>query len=419
MSEKRKDKKGRIFRSGEGQRPNKTYFYRYRRNGDKKWSYVYAPTLEELRQKEEVIQRDLLDGIDYAGGEMTVIELVTRYMNLKRSLKENSFRAYDSVINRIREAPFGQKQIRHVRLSDAKSWFVSLHDRGYKQNTIGVMQCVVRPAFEMAVDDDILRKNPFKFKLSDVVPRDAYVRTALSREQQEQYLQFFMEYGGGSYYDDVVILLGTGLRVSELYGLTKSDLDFDRRCIHVRRQLSRTANQPYFISSPKTKSGIRTIPMTDTAYMALKRVLKNRASPKVEMLVDGCTGFIFLDKAGKPKVAMHLENFMRGLQRKHPWALDGDFPKVTPHVLRHTFCTNMQHRHQKSSVSHGAFQRQCDAGCLHPYGLQCRKACLRPGSRKPLTLSGKCGICQVGGHTPISTPFAPKAMQTCVDLGGF
>ena len=130
MSEKRKDKKGRIFRSGEGQRPNKTYFYCYHRNGDKKWCYVYAPTLEELRQKEEVIQRDLLDGIDYAAGEMTVIELVTRYMNLKRSLKENSFRAYDSVINRIREDPFGQKQIRHVKLSDAKSWFVSLHDRG-------------------------------------------------------------------------------------------------------------------------------------------------------------------------------------------------------------------------------------------------------------------------------------------------
>ena len=78
MSEKRKDKKGRIFRSGEGQRPNKTYFYRYHRNGDKKWSYVYAPTLEELRQKEEVIQRDLLDGIDYAGGEITVADLVAK-----------------------------------------------------------------------------------------------------------------------------------------------------------------------------------------------------------------------------------------------------------------------------------------------------------------------------------------------------
>ena len=90
MSEKRKDKKGRIFRSGEGQRPNKTYFYRYHRNGDKKWCYVYAPTLEELRQKEEVIQRDLLDGIDYVGGEITVAELVDRYINLRRGLKENS-----------------------------------------------------------------------------------------------------------------------------------------------------------------------------------------------------------------------------------------------------------------------------------------------------------------------------------------
>ena len=342
MSEKRKDKKGRIFRSGEGQRPNKTYFYRYHRNGDKKWSYVYAPTLEELRQKEEVIQRDLLDEIDYAGGEMTVIELVTRYMNLKRSLKENSFRAYDSVINRIREDPFGQKQIRHVKLSDAKSWFVSLHDRGYKQNTIGVMQCVVRPAFEMAVDDDILRKNPFKFKLSDVVPRDAYVRTALSREQQEQYLQFFMEYGGGSYYDDVVILLGTGLRVSELYGLTKADIDFDRRCIHIHKQLCRMADKPYFVAPPKTSSGNRSIPMTDTVYMAFRRVLENRGHPKVEMMVDGYSGFLFLDKDGKPKVAMHLENYMRGMRRKYVKKHGNTLPSVTPHVLRHTFCTNMQ-----------------------------------------------------------------------------
>ena len=341
MSEKRKDSKGRVLKDGESQRANGTYDYRYT-DIHKKRRCIYAKSLTELRKKEDELRRDMADGIDYAAGEMTVAELVDRYMNLKRGLKQNSLRSYGSAVNRIHADPFGQKPIKTVKLSDAKGWFVFLHDSGIKQNTIGVMQCVVRPAFEMAVDDDILRKNPFKFKLSDVVPRDAYVRTALSREQQEQYFQFFMEYGGGSYYDDVMILLGTGLRVSELYGLTKSDLDFDRRCIHVRRQLSRTANQPYFISSPKTKSGIRTIPMTDTVYMALKRVLKNRASPKVEMLVDGCTGFIFLDKAGKPKVAMHLENFMRGLQRKHPWALGGDFPKVTPHVLRHTFCTNMQ-----------------------------------------------------------------------------
>ena len=340
MSEKRRDQKGRILKTGESQRNDGHYMFRYT-DIHKKRRYVYAKTLEELRQKEADIQRDTVDGIDYAAGEMTVIELVTRYMNLKRSLKENSFRAYDSVINRIREDPFGQKQIRHVKLSDAKSWFVSLHDRGYKQNTIGILQSVVRPAFEMAVDDDIIRKNPFKFKLSDVVPKDAYIRDALTKEQQEKYLQFVQDCGG-NYYDDIVILLGTGLRVSELYGLTRADIDFDRRCIHVRRQLCRTAEKPYFVTPPKTKSGIRNVPMTDAVYMALMRVVKARTAPKVELLVDGHSAFLFLDKSGMPKVAMHLENYMQGLQARFEKAYGKPVPRITPHVLRHTFCTNVQ-----------------------------------------------------------------------------
>lgn len=342
MSEKRKDKKGRIFRSGEGQRPNKTYFYRYHRNGDKKWCYVYAPTLEELRQKEEVIQRDLLDGIDYAGGEITVAELVDRYINLRRGLKENSMRAYGSAINRIHTDPFGSRMIRSARLSDGKGWFVSLHDKGLKQNTIGILQSVLRPAFEMAVDDDMIRKNPFKFKLSDVIPNDAYVRSALTKAQQERYLQFIRDHGKDNYYDDIVILLGTGLRVSELYGLTKADIDFDRRCIHINKQLCRTADKPYFIAPLKTSSGNRSIPMTDTDYMAFRRVLENRGHPKVEVMVDEYSGFLFLDKDGKPKVAMHLENYMRGMQRKYIKKHGNTLSRVTPHVLRHTFCTNMQ-----------------------------------------------------------------------------
>ena len=214
-------------------------------------------------------------------------------------------------------------------------------DSGFKQNTIGILQSVVRPAFEMAVEDDIIRKNPFKFKLSDVVPKDAYVRNALTREQQEKYLQFVQDYGG-NYYDDIVILMGTGLRVSELYGLTRADIDFERHCIHVRRQLCRTAEKPYFVTPPKTKSGIRNVPMTDTVRAALLRVVKARASTKVEALVDGCSGFLFLDKSGMPKVAMHLENYMRGVQGKFEKAYGKPVPRITPHVLRHTFCTNVQ-----------------------------------------------------------------------------
>ncbi len=341
MSEKRKDNKGRILKDGESQRKNGTYMYRYT-DIHKKRQYVYAKTLDALRMQEEAIKRDLADGIDYTAGEITVSELVDRYMGLKMGLKENTLRAYGSAVNRIKADGFGQRRVKTVKKSDAKSWFVQLCTDGIKRNTIQVIQSVIRPAFEMAVEDDMIRKNPFKFNLSEVLPDDAYVRPALSKPQQQAFLGFIRDYGRGNYYDDIVVLLGSGMRVSELYGLTVHDIDFSKRCIHIERQLCRTAERPYFVTQPKTKSGVRDIPMTDAVYMALKRVLQNRAAPKTEFEVDGYSGFLFLDKSGMPKVAMHLENYMRSMRKKYA-ALNGEkLPDITPHVLRHTFCTEMQ-----------------------------------------------------------------------------
>ena len=130
--------------------------------------------------------------------------------------------------------------------------------------------------------------------------------------------------------------------MSELYGLTKADVDLDRRRIHINKQLCRTGDKPYFITEPKTQSGIRYIPMTDGAYAAFKRVLQNRVAPKIEMFVDGYVGFLFLDKSGRPKTAMHLQNYMRGVQERFNEVYGQGAPRVTPHVLRHTFCTNAQ-----------------------------------------------------------------------------
>ena len=184
---KRKDSKGRVLKSGESQRENGTYSFRYM-DDKRKRHCVYAKTLDDLRKKEVDIQRDMMDGIDSTAGELTVIELVDRYMGLRRSLKKNSLRAYGSAVNHIRNDKFGQRTIKSVKLSDAKMWLLSLHDSGLKQNTVAVIHNVLRPAFEMAVDDDAIRKNPFRFKLCDIIPNDAYVREALTKEQQEKYL---------------------------------------------------------------------------------------------------------------------------------------------------------------------------------------------------------------------------------------
>ena len=341
MAEKRKDKKGRVLKDGESQRSDGSYQFRYYDIHHKR-RYVYAKTLDALRRKEEDVRRDLDDGIDYSAGEVTVSELVDRYMNMKRKIKTNSSRAYSSAVSRIKASKFGQKQIRSVKTSDAKAWFVELHDDGLKQNTITVLHSVLRPAFEMAVEDDILRKNPFKFKLSDLIPDDSQERIPLTKEQQEKYLTFIKDYGNDNYYDDIVILLGTGLRVSELYGLTKTDVDLKNRCLYVRRQLCRTAERPYFVTTPKTNSGVRRVPMSEPVYQAFLHAIQARPHPRIEMIIDGCSGFIFLDKDEKPKVAMHLQNYMRCMQKKFEKLYGSCIPHVTPHVLRHAFCTNLQ-----------------------------------------------------------------------------
>lgn len=341
MAGKRKDRKGRILKTGESQRADGTYQYRYK-DCVGKYRYVYAPSLDKLRKKAAVIQADLRDGIDYAAGETTVSELVERYAEIKRELSKNSQRAYSTVLKYIKGCSFGQEKIRNVKKSDAKGFYVKLHDEGKKRNTIMVYHNLLHPAFELAVEDDMIRKNPFSFKLSDVLPDDAEKRVALTKEQQTIYLQSERSFQSGKFYNDIEILINTGLRVSELYGITLDDIDFSKRCVRITKQLCRTAKNPYFIKAPKTSTGIRTIPLNDTALLAFKRALKERQTPKEEAVIDGFSNFLFLDRAGHPKVAMHLQGHMRSLQK---WILkkhDADFPKVSPHSLRHTYCTNMQ-----------------------------------------------------------------------------
>ena len=310
MAERRKDNKNRVLKEGESQRQNGTYMYRYTDVRGKR-TCVYAKTLEELRAKEQKIQRELLDGIDYAAGEITVLDLLKRYIATKTGVRYNTKVGYQFVLNLVTKEDFGYRKIRDIKPSDAKQWFIKLHQDGRRYSTITSVRGVVRPAFEMAVEDDILRRNPFSFQITDVVPNDSQTRQAISGEVKERFLSFIRESKHYSrYYDEIIILLGTGIRVSELYGLTRADLDFEARRIKVERQLTRTRHCKYYIEKPKTASGERYIPMTEQVCQAFQNVVQRRKQPKVELLIDGHTGFLFLDKDGKPKVAMHLEHVM-------------------------------------------------------------------------------------------------------------
>ena len=156
MAEKRKDKKGRILRTGESQRSDLTYQYRYK-NLQKKWQYVYAPTLEELREKEAVIQKDINDGINYAAGRVTVSELLERYISLKQGARYNTRVEYKTVLNLVKKETFGQRQIKDIKVSDVQLWYIKLHEDGKGYSTLANVRGVLKPAFQMAYNEDIIR----------------------------------------------------------------------------------------------------------------------------------------------------------------------------------------------------------------------------------------------------------------------
>ena len=57
--------------------------------------------------------------------------------------------------------------------------------------------------------------------------------------------------------------------------------------------------------------------------------------------MQGYSGFLFLDKNGRPMVALHWEKYFQHICAKYNSIYKAQMPKVTPHVCRHTFCSNM------------------------------------------------------------------------------
>ena len=343
MPEKRKDPKGRVLKDGESYRKSDNlYTYRYR-DIKGKVKAVYAPDLKQLRVKEEAIQKEIDDGIDYAAGAVTVIELVEKYIALKDGVRYNTKVGYNFVLNLIKKEDFGYRIIREIKPSDAQKWFIKLHNDGRGYSTLTTVRGVLKPAFQMAYEEDVIRRNPFDFIITKYVPNDSKRREALTEKQQETWMDFIRnDRTYSKYYDEFVVLLGTGMRVSEFCGLTKKDLDFENRSIRVDHQLVRDRHSNYYVEKTKTECGRRNIPMTNEVYDALQNILKKRPRLRKEMMVDGYSGFILIDKKKCPKVALHLENeckwAMIKYKKLHP---DQPLPHITPHVYRHTFCTNM------------------------------------------------------------------------------
>ena len=123
-------------------------------------------------------------------------------------------------------------------------------------------------------------------------------------------------------------------------GLTVNDLDFENGFINVNHQLSRDKDG-YHVDVPKTESGLRKIPMLAVTRKALQEQLQ-KSKGKCAIAVDGYSDFIFLNARNYPMYAVLYNKALNGVVKKHnKMYKDYELPHISPHVLRHTFCTNM------------------------------------------------------------------------------
>ena len=132
-SSKRRDSKRRVLRRGESIRADGKYQFKYHVNGKPK--FVYSWRLEptdklpagkkpclSLRELEKKIGYDLDSQMDPSRKNMTVMELVDRYLATKTGVKPGTKANYKFVKNLLEKEDFSGKKIGNVKTSDAKTF---------------------------------------------------------------------------------------------------------------------------------------------------------------------------------------------------------------------------------------------------------------------------------------------------------
>jgi integrase len=359
---KRKDKDRVVLKTGEGQRPNGTYEYRWT-NQDGKRCRVYAKTLVELREKEKEIEKDKSDGIKPEARYLTLNQLFDLWKVVKRGLKDNTFQNYLYLYNTFVRPEFGKSRISILKKTDVKRFYNYLADeRGLQASTIDSVHTVLHQVLQMAVDDDYMRNNPSDNVLKELKQSHIFKtekRKSLTKPQQDLLLDFLKENPTYSHwYPIIAVMLGTGLRVGEATGLRWCDIDLENGFIDVNHTLVYYCHRSeveknkcsFNVNTPKTENSNRQVPMLSFVKDAFleERARQESLGISCKAIVDGYTDFIFVNRFGDVQHQGTLNKAIHRIIRDCNDAvlLKGEadpvlLPHFSCHSLRHTFTTRL------------------------------------------------------------------------------
>lgn len=294
---------------------------------------------------------------------LTLNDMFKVYMNnnikLKPSTRANYLYLWDFY---VKEEPFANMPLPQIHRSDILAFYTKLLKHGFAINSLESINTIVHPTLEMAVDDDYIRKNPSKgiyrkLKTDGSAPKPKR-RIALTKTQQQNFLRFIAKSPTYSHWLPIMtVLLGTGMRVAECTGITKSDINLSENTISVNHNLIYRVidgKAGFHITTPKTESGTRIIPILYpevAEQLRLQIETIDALYPDDQLVLGGVHGFVFRNRTGS---FMSAHNINRAIERisvtynmeeMDQAELEDREPDLLPHFsvhnLRHTFCTRL------------------------------------------------------------------------------
>ena len=232
-----------------------------------------------------------------------------------------------------------------------------------------IINTVLHPVFTLAVRDGYIRNNPSDGAMAEIKKSHNWEkpkRHALTVEEQEAFINYLSKSEMYNHWLPIfTVLLGTGCRIGEIIGLRWCDCDFDKNVIEVNHNLIYRQQDDgkceMHITTPKTKAGIRTVPMLSEVRKALMQERKMQMQNGFNSCeIDGYKGFVFTNRFGYVHNPMTLNRAIKRIYEAYNKQEAEEAKKehrepilirhFSVHNLRHTFCTRFCENEQNLKI---------------------------------------------------------------------
>lgn len=292
---------------------------------------MHGDTVTEAQKAMNELRYKLEHGIFVEKKNLTLSEWFATWMEQykKNRVKAGTYYNYLKYFDSMIKCQLGNRKIADIRGEHIQKFYNDLEKKGYALSSIKIVSAILNGCMQQAMRNGLIERNPVRLA---ELPRqkEKATKQAMTKDQQA----LFMEYAKDSYlYNLFAVMLRTGMRNGEIRGLKPSDVDKKKYVIHVQRTLKYLEGRGYFEDTPKTRTSKRDIPLT-ADLEALLDAQRNYWGFKVERL----DRYLFCNKKGEPLSRDRLQAEIDRIV-KHIQADGHDFPRITPHIFRHTFAT--------------------------------------------------------------------------------